>query len=243
MIVSGPVSSKRLGNILCINNIPRKSCSYSCLYCMHGQTINNEIEPRLFYKPEQIVSEVADRMESLIKHHETIDYLAFVSSGEPTLDINLGKLIEMLRPFGIRIAVKSNASLIWQSEVRERLSGTDSVLFKLDAVTEKEWMQINQPHRDIKLEKILAGIKLFAATYDGCILIETRLVSGVNDDAESLTRTTEYLARLVPDRAFISASIYSSDVVQLPLSLEDYLMRAYNIINKQVPQVECIHES
>jgi wyosine [tRNA(Phe)-imidazoG37] synthetase (radical SAM superfamily) len=210
---------------------------------MHGETLNNEIEPRLFYKPEQIVSEVAERMESLIKHDETIDHLVFMASGEPTLDINLGKTIEMLRPFGIRITVKSNASLIWRSDVRERLAATDRVLFKLDAVTEKQWMQVNQPHRDIKLEQILEGIKLFAATYDGCILIETRLVSGVNDDAESLTGITEYLARLVPDRAFISASIHSSDVDRLPLSLEDYLIRAYDVINKKVPQVEYIHES
>jgi wyosine [tRNA(Phe)-imidazoG37] synthetase (radical SAM superfamily) len=199
---------------------------------MHGQTLNNEIEPQLFYKPEQIVSEVAERMVSLIKHDETIDYLVFMLSGEPTLDVNLGRLIEMLRPFGIRIAVKSNASLIWQSEVRERLAATDSVLFKLDAVTEKQWMQVNQPHRDIKLEQILEGIKLFAATYDGCILIETRLVRGVNDDAESLTGITEYLARLVPDKAFVSASIHSCDVDQLPLSLEDYLIRAYDEIKK-----------
>jgi wyosine [tRNA(Phe)-imidazoG37] synthetase (radical SAM superfamily) len=189
------------------------------------------------------VSEVAGRMESLIKLDRNVDALAFMASGEPTLDVNLGKTIEMLRPFGIRITVKSNASLIWRSDVRERLAETDRVLFKLDAVTEKQWTQINQPNRNIKLVQILEGIKLFAATYDGCILIDTTLVSGVNDDVESLTRTAEYLAKLIPDKAFISAHLYSSDGVKLPFILEDYLMRAYSIINNNVPQVEYVNES
>ncbi len=41
-----------------------------------------------------------------------MDYLAFVPDGEPTLDLNLGRVIEDLRPLGIKIAVITNSSLI-----------------------------------------------------------------------------------------------------------------------------------
>ncbi|MEM3522537.1 MAG: hypothetical protein QW723_05205 [Candidatus Bathyarchaeia archaeon] len=36
--------------------------------------------------------------------------------GEPTLDINIGKEILLLRQLGIPIAVITNASLLWQEE-------------------------------------------------------------------------------------------------------------------------------
>ena len=49
---------------------------------------------------------------------ERVDYLTFVPDIEPTLDANLGILIKSLRPLAIPIAVISNASLLWQPEVR-----------------------------------------------------------------------------------------------------------------------------
>ena len=36
----GPVPSKRLGRSLGVDNIPAKTCSYSCVYCQVGKTIN-----------------------------------------------------------------------------------------------------------------------------------------------------------------------------------------------------------
>jgi wyosine [tRNA(Phe)-imidazoG37] synthetase (radical SAM superfamily) len=48
VITFGPVPSRRLGRSLGINNIPPKSCSYSCVYCQVGPTHHPEIEPRLF---------------------------------------------------------------------------------------------------------------------------------------------------------------------------------------------------
>ena len=38
------------------------------------------------------------------------------------MDSNLGEEIEMLKPLGIKIAVISNASLIWDETVRDELS-------------------------------------------------------------------------------------------------------------------------
>jgi len=52
------------------------------------------------------VKEKADSPKSL---GHAVDYLTFVPDGEPTLDINLGQEIEMLRPLNIKIAVISRA--------------------------------------------------------------------------------------------------------------------------------------
>ena len=58
-IAFGPVPSRRLGRSLGINNIPPKSCSYSCLYCQVGATQGKTLEPRDFYAPEDVYKEVS----------------------------------------------------------------------------------------------------------------------------------------------------------------------------------------
>ena len=65
MLTVGPVPSRHLGRSLGINNIPPKSCSYSCVYCQVGPTQNTEIVPRLFYTPEQIFLAVEKHLSQI----------------------------------------------------------------------------------------------------------------------------------------------------------------------------------
>jgi len=78
-IAYGTVPSRRLGRSLGINNIPPKLCSYSCLYCQLGNTINRVIEREAFYRVEDIVQEVKERVKQVKQKGEAIDYLTFVS--------------------------------------------------------------------------------------------------------------------------------------------------------------------
>jgi wyosine [tRNA(Phe)-imidazoG37] synthetase (radical SAM superfamily) len=120
MLTFGPVPSRRLGRSLGINNIPPKSCTYSCVYCQVGPTPRTEVLPRAFYAPTQIVQEVKAHLARLRERGERVDYLTFVPDGEPTLDSRLGETIDRLRPLGIPIAVISNGSLLSREDVRER---------------------------------------------------------------------------------------------------------------------------
>ena len=118
MIVFGPIPSRRLGKSLGINNVPPKICSYSCVYCQLGNTDYMSLKRRVFFSPQKIFDEAAEKVYQLKRKGEKIDYITFVPDGEPTIDINLGKIIEKLRKLGIKIAVISNASLIWIKEVQ-----------------------------------------------------------------------------------------------------------------------------
>ena len=64
MITFGPVPSRRLGRSLGINNIPPKSCTYSCVYCQLGRSIKMTAEPRFFYKANDIQNNVRDLNDS-----------------------------------------------------------------------------------------------------------------------------------------------------------------------------------
>lgn len=140
MLAFGPVPSRRLGRSLGVNNIPAKICSYACVYCQIGKTLKMEVERRKFYEPERIYNDVSAK----VKSGERIDYITFVPDGEPTLDINLGKEAEMLRDFGIKLAILTNSSLIWREDVREDLMNFDLVSLKLDAVSDDIWRKVNR---------------------------------------------------------------------------------------------------
>jgi wyosine [tRNA(Phe)-imidazoG37] synthetase (radical SAM superfamily) len=238
MIAFGPVPSRRLGRSLGINNIPPKVCTYSCIYCQLGRTIKLQMDRRAFYEPEEIVSVVGNKVASTREAGESIDYLTFVPDGEPTLDIHLGREIELLRSLGLPIAVISNASLIWQQDVREDLMGADWVSLKVDAVAEEVWQQVNRPHGRLKLASILEGVLEFARDYGGELVTETMLVAGVNDGEEHLRALAGFLAHLQPDRAYLSIPTRPPAESWARAPDEQAVNRAYHILEKEVEQVE-----
>ena len=203
-LVFGPVPSRRLGNSLGVNNIPPKECSYTCVYCQLGRSLSMINHRGEYYDPRELGKEVLKTVQSLVQHNEIIDYLTIVPDGEPTLDQNLGRLIDLLKTSGVKIAVITNSTLIGDPEVRQDLSKADLVSIKVDTVDQKTWKEIDRPYGRIDLENILSGIKTFAGEFDGEFLTETMLVKDLNDDPENSIKTAAYLASIDPDKVFLS---------------------------------------
>ena len=201
MIAFGPVPSRRLGRSLGINNIPPKTCTYSCAYCQLGRTLKMQMQRQAFYQPKEILDAVRDKVARVQEAGEAIDYLTFVPDGKPTLDTNLRREIQILRRLGLKIAVITNASLIWRPDVRQDLMGADWVSLKVDAVEEVVWRRIDRPHGSLELSSILEGAVAFARGYPGELVTETMLVAGVNDGEKHLQALAGFLAHLQPERA------------------------------------------
>jgi len=186
-----------------INNIPAKNCTYSCAYCQLGRTRDRAIERRAFYDPERILKDAEHRVQRATSEGERIDYLTFVPDGEPTLDINLQREVELLRQLDLPIAILTNSSLIWQNEVRSTLYGMDMVSLKIDAVSEKLWIRIDRPHQQLSLEKILNGIVELSDQHEGTIITETMFVNGI-DYSDEIDRIAEFLSGLNIYKAYIA---------------------------------------
>jgi wyosine [tRNA(Phe)-imidazoG37] synthetase (radical SAM superfamily) len=203
-IAFGPVPSRRLGRSLGINNIPPKTCTYSCVYCQLGKTSSFLVDRRVFYKPEDILREVERKVNEAFSKNEKIDYLTFVPDGEPTLDINLGEEISLLKRIGIPIAVITNASLLWLDGVKEDLLEADFISLKVDAASQYLWRSVSRPCKDLKLNKILDGMKQFAKTFKGTIVSETMLIDGIKYNSE-FAKIADFLKGLAKlDKAYIA---------------------------------------
>ncbi len=238
--IFGPVPSRRLGRSLGINNIPAKHCSYACVYCQVGRTTHPLTARRSFVDPGQIVQAVADRLGQLREQGKRVDYLTFVPDGEPTLDVQLGEAIELLRPQGVPVAVITNGSLLGREEVRRELALADWVSVKVDSVDEAVWRRIDRPHPSLRLDDILHGIRAFAEGFAGVLVTETMLVRGINDTEAVMRGVAEFLAGIRPRCAYLGIPVrppVESWGVGPDATVFNQL---YQVLAEQVQPVECL---
>lgn len=230
----GPVPSRRLGQSLGINNILAKTCSYSCVYCQLGKTTTITTQQQAFYKPKEIYKEIKKKLDKIISRNEQVDYLTFVPEGEPTLDLNLGKTISLLKRIGISIAVLTNASLLWRDDVKKHLLSADFVSVKIDAVSEDLWKIINRPHESLRLNRILEGIKKFTEMFKGKIVSETMLIDNVkyNSELEKIAKFLRELNRL--DKAYIAIPTRPPTEKWVKPAKEETINHAFQVFSEKL---------
>ena len=234
----GPVPSRRLGRSLGINNIPPKVCPYACVYCQLGRTIKLQRARQPFYEPEDILKAVQAKINQAQAAGDPIDYLTFVPDGEPSLDLNLGREIELLRTLGLPIAVISCAALIGREDVQAELRQADWVSLKVDTVTEAVWRRLNRAYGTLQLSAILEGALEFRAAFDGKLVTETMLVAEVNDRPNLVEETAGFIARLQPDTAYLSIPTRPPAESWVRPPDEAVLNRAYQLFSDRLQQVE-----
>ena len=204
MITFGPVPSRRLGKSLGINNIiSPKACPYDCVYCQVGKTIRKSCKRELIYEPEVICQNVEHHLKK-INPDNYPDYLTFVSNGEPTLDINLGRSLTLLKKFGIPLAVLTNASLLSDKRLREDLYQADWISVKMDAGNNETWKWVNRPAVSLNFAGLIENIILFAGEFKGKLCTETMLVDGLNDAPENFTKLAEFISEIKPYKAYLA---------------------------------------
>ncbi|MGB4205823.1 MAG: radical SAM protein [Bacteroidales bacterium] len=236
----GPVPSRRLGRSLGVNNIPHKICTYSCLYCQIGKAIKMQVDRQEFYKPENLADEVKMILDNIQDKNDFPDYLTIVPDGEPTLDINLCKLITMLKSTGVPVAVITNGSLMSYPDVREDLHKADYVSVKADVFDAGKWKLLNKPHKRLVLNEIINGIRSFAEEYTGKLVTETMLIKDINDSDSDLKNTVQHILIYNPDTAYIAIPTRPPAYKEAIPPDENSVNRAYYIFKEHFANVELL---
>ena len=202
--VFGPVPSRRLGRSLGVDLVPRKVCTFDCVYCQVGRTTRKTISRDTFVPPKTIVAEVREKLGSVPRP----DYITLAGSGEPTLHAGLGAIIEGIHGVtDVPVAVLTNGSLLYDQEVRRACACADLVLPSLDAGDEEVFRKINRPAAGLALEQIVAGMAAFREEYDGPIWLEVFLVGGVNTDPTHVRKIHALVRRIRPDRVHLNTAV------------------------------------
>jgi wyosine [tRNA(Phe)-imidazoG37] synthetase (radical SAM superfamily) len=195
--IFGPVPSRRLGISLGVDLVTHKICSLDCVYCECGKTTQLCLERKEYVK----FSDVKKELDHFWQKNEKLDYITFSGSGEPTLNISLGKVIDYIKQEqpDIKIAVLTNSTLMSDPRVRKELFKADLVMPSLDAVSEKAFARINRPQKDLDVQKIVRGIEAFAKEYKGKLCLEVLILPGINNSTKDLQLLKQAIQKIDPE--------------------------------------------
>ncbi len=215
--IFGPVLSSRLGSSLGIDLLDKNICSFDCLYCESGKTEIKTVQRAPYVPLEKIMHELGEWFAGGSRNP---DYITLGGPGEPCLNSRLGEIISAVKELkpDIPLAVLTNSSLLSRAGVSEELLQADALLPSLDSMVEKEFIRINRPHPEIRLENIVQGLLDFKSRFSGRIFLEVLLVPGINDSRENLELLKDFQTRLRPDRVDIAAMSRPGAYIDLPWS-------------------------
>jgi wyosine [tRNA(Phe)-imidazoG37] synthetase (radical SAM superfamily) len=200
----GPVPSRRLGRSLGVDLIPPKTCPYNCIYCEVGPT-TRQTRRRFSFQTEAILQELADYLKD---PGVSPDVITLAGSGEPTLNLGLGRIIREIKAMSrIPVAVLTNGALLYQPEVRRELAPADVVLPSLDAAREETYRAINRPLPGLTLTSLLEGLTAFRREYRGEIRLEVMLLKGINDTEEELALLRRAIQEIAPDQIQLNTAV------------------------------------
>ncbi len=157
--IYGPVKSWRYGNSLGVDMLMVDSiCSFNCMYCQLGNIHQVIDQQKTFVPTELIIAELAK------VNMAEVDIVTFSGSGEPTLALNIGEVIDHLNTtYNKPSLVLTNSTWLFDAETRKRLRNATIVDCKLDAASDAMLQRYNRVAEGVTHERILRGIKALKA--------------------------------------------------------------------------------
>ncbi len=225
-IAFGPIHSRRLGRSLGVNLLPTdvKICSFDCLYCECGWTLEKRLTAREFYPVETVLQAIEYKLSACRKSSTEVDSITFSGNGEPTLHPQFDKIIDGLLPLRDKyypnavISVLSNATQLMRPEVCHALQRIENPILKLDAGTQAMLEIINKPTIPVSLNEVIEQL----CTFNGNVIIQSMFLSGEQDGVAfdnsqepNFSAWLEAIRRINPKRVMIYSLDRETPALQL----------------------------
>lgn len=187
-LVFGPIHSRRLGSSLGINLLPTKGklCNFDCIYCECGWNKDGRTDEKL-----PTADDLRTALESmLVKCSESgtpIDSITFSGDGEPTLNPDFARIIDVTLELrdrfcpNAKVSVLSNATRIGREDVFSALRKVDNPILKIDAPADDLAALVNQPQGSYHVEDVVRNLQRF----EGDFVLQTMFLKSGNFDTSS----------------------------------------------------------
>jgi len=213
-IIFGPVKSRRLGISLGINLLPvdSKLCNFNCIYCECGWNTKVGKTKAVFHARNLVYEQLEKKLLAMSQNNEALDVITYAGNGEPTMHPEFEEIIDdtiKLRDIyfpKVRIAVLSNATLIYKPQVFSALNRIDDAILKLDSAFPETIKLLNNPMGSYRMDRLIEQFKHF----QGKLIIQTMFVKGTfegqvvdNTTDKELTAWIEILHQIKPRQVMI----------------------------------------
>ena len=186
--VFGPIFSRRLGNSLGINLLPRegKICNFDCIYCECGWNRDGRGDT-VIPSAAEVRSRLSSKLAELSAAGVSIDSITFSGDGEPTLNPEFPSIIDdtlALRdkwyPSAV-VSVLSNATRVHLPEIFAALKRVDNPILKIDAPSDALAALINQPAPGYSVSRVVEALRRF----EGDFVLQTMFLRSPSFDSSS----------------------------------------------------------
>jgi pyruvate-formate lyase-activating enzyme len=191
------------------------------VYCQLGRTSQKTLERKEYVSGDEVLNE----LERKLAEGDRPDYISLAGSGEPTLHSGIGGLIRQVKSMtNFPVAVITNGSLLWISEVQEALMAADLVIPSLDAGDEQLFRYVNRPHPAITFEQLIEGLRGFTRHFPGKVWLEVFLLAGITGNPGEVQKIIAHIRQIQPARVQVNTvSRPPSESWALPLSHDQML--------------------
>ncbi len=187
-LVFGPIRSRRLGSSLGINVLPEKGklCNFDCIYCECGWN-RDGMGDRKLPTAQMLREALGAKLQECAADGIGIDSITFSGDGEPTLNPEFPQMVDVTLELRdrffpeCRVAVLSNATMVWKDEVFQALSRVERPIMKIDAPTTALARLINKPWPGYSVEKVVESLKRF----NGRFVLQTMFLKSGDFDSSA----------------------------------------------------------
>lgn len=180
--IFGPINSRRLGVSLGVNLLPNNSklCSFDCIYCECGWNPDYRKVKAVLPERREVSQALELKLVSMREEGKLPDVITFAGNGEPTMHPKFAEIIDdtiLLRNEyapDARIAVLSNATMLFKSTVVDALKKIDDNILKLDSAFSQTIELMNCPVGHFNLKKVVDQLVQF----DGRLVVQTLFLKG-----------------------------------------------------------------
>jgi len=219
----GPIPSRRLGMSLGVDLVPKKVCSLDCVYCEVGKTTKLSLDRKEYINSDCI----KDELKHYFENNPAPDFITITASGEPTLNLHLGEIIQFVKQTNpdVSVAVITNGTLLHDEKVRAALMYADLLLPSLDAATDEVFKKINRPAENLHVDECIRGLIALCDEFKGKIWLEVFILPGYNDHENELDELKKIIAQISPDSIQLNTLDRPGTVPNLRGASRDELQR------------------
>lgn len=193
--------SRRFGRSLGIDLIPAKTCSFDCVFCEVGRTTRLTRERRDWVPVDDVLAE----FEAWSAADGRADCVTLAGSGEPTLHLFFGRVIEAVRARRRwPVVLLTNGTLMDLPTVRAAAARADIVKISLNAADATLFQRINRPAPGFDFDRYLDGLRAFRRAFHGRFWLEVFIVAGINDNPAALRDVAALARGLTPEKIHLN---------------------------------------
>ena len=194
-IIFGPIRSRRLGNSLGINLLPKKIkyCTFNCIYCECGWGETAEIDYKSLHPAKTMIPVIEQTIKELYEKQVPIDSITYSGNGEPTIhpefETITDAIIELRNLYypNTIISCLSNSTQLHRADVLSALKKIDNPIMKLDSGIQSTLQLMNKPYININMDTLCEHLRLF----EGKLTIQTMFLRGEICQETFIDNTTD----------------------------------------------------